>query len=92
MIVGEGESALNFITPVIFQVTTDYPNYNYQNEEFMLPICFVSTVDSPSDCIERINSSIFAATTSIFTADNSLPAVEAIGKRLDIGTINVNTW
>jgi hypothetical protein len=42
---------LKFLTPAIFEVTSDFPNYNYQNEEFMLPICFVSMVDSASDCI-----------------------------------------
>lgn len=66
---------IDFITPAIFQVAADFPNYNYQNEEFMLPICFVSFVDSSSDCIERINSSIFGATASIFTSNATLAAV-----------------
>ena len=42
---------LKFLTPAIFKVTSDFPSYNYQNEEFMFPICFVSMVDSASDCI-----------------------------------------
>lgn len=46
-----GEREVHFITPAIFQVTADFPNYNYQNEEFMLPICFVNFVESSSDCI-----------------------------------------
>lgn len=31
-------------------------------------------------------------TASLFTSDNSLQAVENIGRRLDVGTVNVNSW
>lgn len=58
----------------------------------MMPICFVAFVDSPYDCIEKINSSIFGTTASLFTSDNHYDAIEPIGKKLDVGTVNVNTW
>jgi acyl-CoA reductase-like NAD-dependent aldehyde dehydrogenase len=58
----------------------------------MMPICFVAFVDSPYDCIEKINSSVFGTAASIFTSDNRYEAIEPIGKKLDVGTVNVNTW
>ena len=71
---------------------TEFPNYNYQNLECMMPICFLSRVDSPSSAIEKINSSIFGTTVSLFTNNTDLPAIENLGRRLEVGTVNVNTW
>lgn len=58
----------------------------------MMPICFIVPVDSTGSCIEKINSSIYGITTSIFTKDKSLEKIEEIASKIDVGTVNVNTW
>jgi acyl-CoA reductase-like NAD-dependent aldehyde dehydrogenase len=64
----KGEGELNFITPSVFKVETDAPEYGHQNRECMLPICFLAPVDSPQECLNKINASIFGTTTTIFTS------------------------
>lgn len=58
--------------------------------ECMMPICFLSVVDSPQSCVEKINSSIFGTTATLFS--NSLERAEVLGEKLEVGTVNLNTW
>lgn len=55
-----------------------------------MPICFLAPVDSTNDCIEKINSSIFGTTASLFT--NQLELAETLAPKLEVGTVNLNSW
>ena len=40
----------------------------------------------------KINSSIFGNTASLFTNNTDPDHITRIGRKLEVGTVNVNTW
>lgn len=45
------DRTLHYLTPAVYRVEADFPSFNYQNLECMMPISFLVTVDSPDSCV-----------------------------------------
>jgi len=78
-----------YVSPIIYQVN-GITNLEYWNKIYHIPICFIEGVYSSQSAIEKINSSIYGISSSIFTSDRS--KIETIGDDLNVGVIYGNRW